>query len=201
MKIRLIANELVDGEVEYISLVKHGANRSPFKIMKGEESVQDSWDNLMPELAKLRRRMNEPTATRNQETTVTKMDEDKERKLEIAKLRQKRASLNHQQLNLWESPQHPLFEKLDGDLTYEIERCEMELAALSDDQQEQMVQNSAFNRRGGSSVRSQATVSDSAYERRDAEIHKSTQNIDLSTPITQTDYNEVAKIDLTGIKL
>ncbi len=201
VKIRLVANELVDGEVEYISLVKHGANRSPFKIIKAEQPVQDSWDDLMPELAKLRRRMNQPTATTNQETTVTKMDEDKEQELEIAKLRQKLASLNRQQLNLWESPQHPLFERLDADLTYAIEKCELELAVLTTDQQEQMNRHSAFFRRGGSSVHSQATVSDSAYERRDAEIHKSTQNIDLSTPITQTDDNEVAKIDLTGIKV
>jgi len=64
-----------------------------------------------------------------------------------------------------------------------------------------MNRHSAFFRRGGSSVHSQATLSDSAYERRDADIQKSIQHIDLSTPITQTDYDEVAKIDLTGIKL
>lgn len=201
MKIRLVANELVDGEVEYISLVKHGANRSPFKIMKGEESVQDSWDDLMPELAKLRRRMNDPTATENQETTVTKMDEDKERKLEVAKLRQRLASLNHQQLNLWESPQHPLFKRLDADLTYQIEKCQLELAALTTEQQEQMNRHSAFFRRGGSSVHSQATLSDSAHERRDADLRKSVESIDLSTPITQTDAAEVAKVNLNGIKL
>ncbi len=201
MKIKIIANELVDGEVEYVSLVKHGANRSPFKIVKAEQPVQDSWDDLMPELAKLRQRMNEPTATDHQETTVTKMDEDKARKLEVAKLRQKLASLNYQQLNLWESPQHPLFKRLNDDLDFAIEKCELELAVLTTDQQEQMNRHSAFFRRGGSSVHSQATVSDSAFERGDAEIHKSTQNIDLSTPITQTDADEVARIDLTGIRL
>ena len=98
VKIKIIANELVDGEVEYVSLVKRGANRSPFKIVKAEQTTQGLWDDLMPELAKLKRRMNDPTASTNQETTVTKMDEEKERKLEIAKLRQKLASLNHQQL-------------------------------------------------------------------------------------------------------
>lgn len=201
MKIRLVANELVDGEVEYISLVKHGANRSPFKIIKAEQPVQDSWNDLMPELAKLRERMKEPTAIKHQETTVTNMDKDKARMLEVARLRQKLASLNHQQLNLWESPQHPLFKRLNDDLDFAIEKCELELAVLTTDQQAQMNRHSAFFRRGGSSVHSQATVSDSAYERRDAEIHKSTQNIDLSTPITQTDADEVAKIDLTGIKL
>lgn len=201
MKIKIVANELVDGEVEYVSLVKHGANRSPFKIMKAEQTTESLWDDLMPELAKLRRRMNEPEATMNQETTVTKMDEEKARKLEVAKLRQKLASLNHQQLNLWESPQHPLFKRLNDDLEFAIEKCELELAVLTTDQQEQMNRHSAFFRRGGSSVHSQATVSDSAHERRDTEIHKSTQSIDLSTPITQTDDDEVANIDLTGIRL
>ena len=201
MKIKIIANELVDGEVEYVSLVKRGANRSPFKIVKAEQTTEGLWDDIMPELAILKRRMNEPTATKNQETTVTKTDEDSECKLEIARLRQKLASLNHQQLNLWESPQHPLFRRLNDDLDLAIEKCELELAVLTSDQQEQMKRHSAFFRRGGSSVHSQATVSDSAYERRDAEIHKSTQNIDLSTPITQTDADEVANIDLTGIKL
>ena len=50
MKIRLVANELVDGEVEYVSLVKRGANRSPFKIVKEEQPKQGLWDGLLPEL-------------------------------------------------------------------------------------------------------------------------------------------------------
>ncbi len=37
MLIKLIANELVDGEIDFVSLVKHGANRSPFKIIKMDE--------------------------------------------------------------------------------------------------------------------------------------------------------------------
>lgn len=37
MKIKLIANELTDGEIDFVSLVKHGANRSPFKIIKMED--------------------------------------------------------------------------------------------------------------------------------------------------------------------
>lgn len=35
--IKMIANELVDGEIDFVSLVKHGANRSPFKIIKMED--------------------------------------------------------------------------------------------------------------------------------------------------------------------
>ena len=37
MKIRVSATELVDAEVDFISLVKHGANRKPYKIVKSEE--------------------------------------------------------------------------------------------------------------------------------------------------------------------
>ena len=38
MKINIKANELVEGEIEFISLVKNGANRSPFKIIKAEDA-------------------------------------------------------------------------------------------------------------------------------------------------------------------
>jgi len=34
MLIKLIANELVEGDIDFVSLVKHGANRAPFKIVK-----------------------------------------------------------------------------------------------------------------------------------------------------------------------
>lgn len=201
MKIRLLANQLVDGEVEYVSLVKNGANRSPFKIVKEEGLTPGGWEELMPELAKLKQRIAEPPTNTDQETTEMMTNEDEVRKLEIAKLRQRLASLNHQQLNLWESPQHPLFAKLDADLTYEIERCELELAVLSSDQQDQMKRSSAFFRRGGTSTCSQATVYDSADERHGAPVQKSMRHIELSTPITRTDEEAAAKIDLTGIYL
>ena len=37
MRIKLLANELIDGEIEYVSLVKHGANQQPFTIIKTED--------------------------------------------------------------------------------------------------------------------------------------------------------------------
>lgn len=37
MLVKLIASELTEGEIDFVSLVKHGANRSPFKIVKSEE--------------------------------------------------------------------------------------------------------------------------------------------------------------------
>jgi hypothetical protein len=38
MKIKVLANELVDTDIEMVSLVKHGANRCPFKVLKAEDS-------------------------------------------------------------------------------------------------------------------------------------------------------------------
>ena len=37
MLVNLKAHELTEGEIDFVSLVKHGANRSPFKIIKMEE--------------------------------------------------------------------------------------------------------------------------------------------------------------------
>lgn len=37
MKIKVLCNELLDSSIEFVSLVKHGAVRSPFKILKAEE--------------------------------------------------------------------------------------------------------------------------------------------------------------------
>ena len=37
-KVKVVLNEIVDVDVEYVSLVRHAANRSPFKIIKSEGS-------------------------------------------------------------------------------------------------------------------------------------------------------------------
>lgn len=37
MKVKVVANELVDTDIEMVSLVRHGANRCPFKILKTDE--------------------------------------------------------------------------------------------------------------------------------------------------------------------
>lgn len=43
MKLILEVNELVDPEIQAVSLVKRGANRSPFKILKSEDGqVQEA---------------------------------------------------------------------------------------------------------------------------------------------------------------
>lgn len=38
MKIKVLGNELIDPEIDMISLVKRGANQAPFKIMKAEDA-------------------------------------------------------------------------------------------------------------------------------------------------------------------
>lgn len=40
MKVKVVANELVDTDIEMVSLVRHGANRVPFKILKAEDDEQ-----------------------------------------------------------------------------------------------------------------------------------------------------------------
>jgi hypothetical protein len=37
MKVKVVANELVDTDIEMVSLVRHGANRCPFKVLKSDE--------------------------------------------------------------------------------------------------------------------------------------------------------------------
>lgn len=39
MKVKLVANELLDSSIEFISLVKNGAIRAPFKILKEESEM------------------------------------------------------------------------------------------------------------------------------------------------------------------
>lgn len=37
MKVKIVANELIDTDIEMVSLVRHGANRAPFKVLKSED--------------------------------------------------------------------------------------------------------------------------------------------------------------------
>ena len=39
MKVKVVANELVDTDIEMVSLVRHGANRCPFKVLKSEDDA------------------------------------------------------------------------------------------------------------------------------------------------------------------
>jgi hypothetical protein len=213
MKIKIKATELVDGEIEYVSLVKHGANRSPFKIIKmdEEEPAQSMWAGLMPEMDKLERRLNgrhitekSETPTMKQKPTAEQVRKVEQREARVEELRFRLNTLNGQLLRLWESPQHPLFNRLDSDLTMQIEKTELELTTLIDDSHE-MNQRSAFFRRGGSSIHSAATLSDSAYERDAAALRKAENSISLDTPMTQEDFDsaagEIAKIDLSSLKV
>ena len=142
--IKMIASELVDGEIEFISLVKHGANRSPFKIVKTEESpARPSWADTLALLNQAVAKTTAVTAKvhRNLETKemklkdigktlnevagqcVQKTDADtvsSADKFEIAKQRRRRAVLTDRLMRLWERPDHPLFAKLDSELTDQI---------------------------------------------------------------------------------
>jgi len=37
VKVKVVANELVDTDIEMVSLVRHGANRAPFKVLKSDD--------------------------------------------------------------------------------------------------------------------------------------------------------------------
>jgi hypothetical protein len=49
MKIKVVASELVDSDIEMVSLVRHGANRCAFKILKTDEepSIKDRIGNFL----------------------------------------------------------------------------------------------------------------------------------------------------------
>ena len=206
MKIKIKANEITDGEIDFVSLVKHGANRSAFKIVKTEEEQTASlWAGLMPELDRLQQRLASSSENVTMETktvatehaAIRKAEEDRQER--TGELRQHLDSLNNRLMRLWENPTHPLFKRLDDDLSYQIEKAELELGTLADDTA-QMNGSSAFFRRGGTSLHSQATPYDSADEVRAAEVRKTEQAIDLSPTVTTTDEAEVAKIDLSSLK-
>jgi hypothetical protein len=201
MKIKLVANELVDGEIEFISLVKHGANRSPFVIVKAEEETAPSpWAGLLPELDRLQKRFAGWTGNADTEKAqVTKNDEFQQiQAQEIAELRHSLSGLYAQQQSLWERPNTPAFQKFDDDLTFRIEKAESELRLLTSDE-DQMKKSSAFFRRGGTSSYSAGTVIDSAMDQKAAELRKAEDEIDLNTRVTSTDPEEVAKVDLNSI--
>lgn len=40
MKIKVLANELIETEINAVSLVKNGANRSPFKVIKSDDEIE-----------------------------------------------------------------------------------------------------------------------------------------------------------------
>lgn len=217
MKISIVANEIVDGVIDFISLVKHGANRSPWKIIKMEDQ-KPSWLDHMPEFLKLKEQLDSSAALRKTETkkvilknvikgmndgpeqtTAAELEANEIRKLEIRKLQQKLAGLNSQQLRLWESPQHPLYKRLDEDYSLAIYKTEAELAVLADDEPT-MVGSSAFFFRGGTSNKSSANISDSAYLR-PASVRKAEDTIDLSPINTQADFDRLRKAEADEIDL
>lgn len=51
MKIQVKANELLDTEIELVSLVKHGAIRAPFKIVKNEDLPSPKSESLTKKIA------------------------------------------------------------------------------------------------------------------------------------------------------
>lgn len=199
MKINMLANELVDGEISFVSLVQHGANYSPFKIVKSKDQEPNFWGGLLPEFDELQARLDRPNEHRENEMTMKiQKDELDNSDREIAGLRHRLAGLYSQQQNLWESPQTPVFEKFDNELTFQIEKTESALRILTSDDV-QMAKTSAFFRRGGSSTHSAATISDSAFNQ-SASVCKAENSIDLSPTVTTTDDDQVNKIDLNGMR-
>lgn len=49
-KIKVLGSELKDADIEYISLVKHGANRIPFRILKAEDVGVSTMDKVTKSL-------------------------------------------------------------------------------------------------------------------------------------------------------
>ena len=215
MKIKILANEIVDGAIDFISLVRHSANRSPFKILKSAESAPDPWVNRIPGLAELERTLADSSlkASREPQSMIFKDDVTnthhesastsnayKALRLEQGQRRKRLDRLNTQLFKVYDQPTHPLFDRLVDDLSMAIEREELELAAISDDE-EQMHHTSAFYQRGGTSSYSQAPLSDSAFERNGAELSKAEAAIQLSSPLTQTTTEDEDAVDLGSICL
>lgn len=214
MKINIRANELVDGKIDFLSLVKNGANRSPWKILKAEDAaptIEDALANIAKaydRITKTAEKMNQNSRIDDMKlkdapaefaaTPVQKADPDIQAR-EIASIRHRLSGLNEQQAHLWENPTHPLFKRLDDDLSFAIEKVEAELRVLTSDE-EQMNRSSAFFFRGGTSVHYQATVSDSAYDQRSAAFRKAENEIDLSPIVTQSDFNRIIKADVEEVR-
>lgn len=217
MKISVKASEIVDGAIEFVSLVSRGANRSPFKIIKAEEP-EPSWMDQMPAFKKLQQqlaasesvsketrpvKMKEVIADMSSQP-VRKAEDDQIRKTKIAKLRHKLSGLYDQQQNLWERPNTPAFKKFDDNLSFSIEKAESDLRLLGSGD-ELIDRSSAFFRRGGTSNYCDATLYDSADQR--PAVRKGESQIDLSTPYTQSQFDrinkgdvEVEEIDLKDLK-
>jgi hypothetical protein len=51
MKIKVPATEIENADVEQISLVKHGANRIPWRILKAEDALEEAEGGLMQQIA------------------------------------------------------------------------------------------------------------------------------------------------------
>ena len=216
MKITIRANELVDGKIGFLSLVKHGANRSPWKIMKAEDAgptFEDALADIAKAVAKITKTSKEKNQSlRKDEMRIKDIDpsmfgnsepvrkaEPDIQAREITSIRHRLSGLNEQQAHLWENPTHPLFRRLDDDLSFAIEKAEAELRILVSDES-QMTRNSAFFFRGGTSVHCQATVSDSAYDQRSAAVRKAENEIDLSPIVTQSDFNRINKADVEEVR-
>jgi|GEM_PF-5061492 len=204
MKVKMIATELVDAEVDYISLVRHGANRTPFKIVKADEPeraktlaevIEDFRALVEPTLNKQQAPKAEPVA--REEKEELKMIEVTKRDAEIAALRSQLERLNMQWERAIERANDPVSRKLLGHLEDRLVKTESELYTLVDER-EQLAAGSAFFYRGGSSVHSAATLSDSAYER---PVSKEEQTISLETPLTQTSKADEDDIDLGRFEL
>jgi hypothetical protein len=206
MKISVKASEIVDGVIDFVSLVSNGANRSPFKIIKAEEQ-EPSWLAHLPEFRKLQQRFAAPESV-SKETRPVKMKEviadmsgepvqkaedDQIRKTKIAKLRHKVSGLYDQQQNLWERPNTPAFKKFDDNLSFAIEKAESELRLLGSGD-DLIDRSSAFFFRGGTSNYCDATLYDSA-DQRHAAVRKGDSQIDLSPINTQSDFNRINKAD------
>ena len=215
MRISIRATELVDGKIDFLSLVKNGANRSPWKIMKAEDptpTFEDALADIANAVAKITKTSKEINqSSRKDDMRIKDIDpsmfgnsepvrkaEPEIQAREIASIRHKLSGLNEQQAHLWENPTHPLFRRLDDDLSFAIEKAEAELRLLTSDE-EQLARSSAFFFRGGTSVHYQATVSDSAYDQRSAAVSKAENEIDLSPIVTQSDYNRIIKADVEEV--
>lgn len=225
MKIKMIASELVDGEIDFVSLVKHGANRSPWKIVKAENKpagpqgpFAESIELLNQAFAKtqaLAKQGNKSleksmkmkdigSALAEAGQSGKKSDADNSvDKVAIAKLQNRLAILNERLHKIWERPDTPISARLENDTLYAIEKCEILLQESGYVEPDIVNQGSAFFYRGGSSTYLiEEVASDSAFSgTRSREIHKAEQSIDLSTPIATTDVDAVHDVDLSSLKI
>lgn len=60
MKVQVPAHELKNASIEKVSLVKHGANRTPFRILKSEDAKESTMSALTSQLSKLFQKTEQP---------------------------------------------------------------------------------------------------------------------------------------------